>query len=64
MTSGLIAINSNNIIETFNKRAGEILGLKQGDVIDKDLRVLPGPLGDLLLRPFPRGIHFTKGDNP
>ncbi len=60
MTSGLIAINSNNIIETFNKRAGEILGLKQGDVIDKDLRVLPGPLGDLLFEAISTGNSFYK----
>jgi signal transduction histidine kinase len=48
MSSGVITIGRDETVSTMNRRAQEILGLPAGDVINRDLRVLPSPLGDLL----------------
>lgn len=48
MNSGVVAINRDDRVITFNSRARKILGLKQEEVLGQDLRCLPSPLGDLL----------------
>lgn len=48
MNSGVIAIDAEERIITFNPRAGEILALTPQHIIGRDLRLLPSPLGDLL----------------
>ncbi len=48
MNSGVVAINGDDSIITFNARAAEILGLRRDEVIGQDLRCLPSPLGDML----------------
>ncbi len=60
MTSGVVAINKEDIITTFNHRAGEILSCEPGDMVDRDLRSLPSPLGDLLYETLSSGRSYHK----
>ncbi len=48
MNSGVVAINRDERVITFNSRARTILGLDSEQVLGQDLRCLPSPLGDLL----------------
>jgi len=48
MNSGVIAIDMDDRITAFNRQAAEILKMDAGEVIAKDLRCLPSPLGDIL----------------
>ncbi|HET6386805.1 MAG TPA: PAS domain-containing protein [Armatimonadota bacterium] len=48
MTNGIAAINENGQVTVFNRRAAEILRLAPENVIGRDLRSLPSPLGDYL----------------
>ena len=48
MNSGMIAIDSGEKITVFNQQASEILDLDSSDMVGKDLRNLPSPLGDIL----------------
>ncbi len=48
MNSGVVAINNEDKITTFNQRAGEILSSEPDKMLGSDLRNLPSPLGDLL----------------
>ena len=60
MNSGVIAINKEECINTFNPRAGELLALTPQQVIGKDLRLLPSPLGDLLYETLTTGEALRK----
>ncbi|HLC40608.1 MAG TPA: GAF domain-containing protein [Methylomirabilota bacterium] len=48
MSNGVITIGPDEKVVLFNHRAGEILSLSPGEVLGKDLRALPSPLGDML----------------
>ncbi len=48
MNSGMIAIDKDEKITVFNQQTSEILGLDSSEMIGKDLRNLPSPLGDIL----------------
>lgn len=48
MNSGMIAIDKEEKITVFNQQASETLGLDPLEVLGKDLRRLPSPLGDIL----------------
>ncbi len=50
MNSGVIAIDMHDRITTFNERAAEILDMNVSETMHKDLRCIPGPLGDILYR--------------
>ncbi len=50
MNSGVIGIDMHDKITTFNERAAEILKMNSSEVMQKDLRCLPSPLGDMLYR--------------
>ena len=50
MNSGVIAIDMDDRITTFNERAAEILNMNVTEAMHKDLRCLPGPLGDILYK--------------
>ncbi len=63
MTGGVIAINTREEISTFNPRAAEILSLPQEEVLGKDLRLLPSPLGDYLYETFLTGKKLLQGRN-
>lgn len=60
MNSGVVAINQEERIITFNVRAGEILKLSPPEVMGKDLRCLPSPLGDLLYETLITGKAILK----
>ncbi len=60
MTSGVVAINKEDIVTTFNQRAGEILSCEPEDMVGKDLRSLPSPLGDLLYETLSSGRSYHK----
>ncbi len=60
MNSGVVAINGNDNVVTFNARAGEILGLRPEKIVGKDLRHLPSPLGDLLYGALATGQACDK----
>lgn len=48
MNSGMIAIDKEEKITVFNQQASETLGLDPLEVLGRDLRRLPSPLGDIL----------------
>lgn len=61
MSSGMIAIDSDEKVTIFNQKAAEILHLDPSGVIGKDLRVLPSPLGDLLFETMETGnLHKRR----
>ena len=60
MNSGVVAINGKERIITFNSRAGELLALSPPEVMGKDLRILPSPLGDLLYEASITGKSLLK----
>jgi len=60
MNSGVVAINRKEQIITFNERAAEILRLSPSEVMGKDLRRLPSPLGDLLYETLLTGKPILK----
>src|SRR5262249_51862496 len=55
MSNGVITIGPEETIIIMNRRAEEILGLSAREVLNKDLRALPSPLGDLLFETLTRG---------
>lgn len=48
MSSGVINIDRDGKVVIFNHRAEEILGMKVSEILNRDLRGLPSPLGDML----------------
>ena len=59
MSNGVITIGPDERVVIMNRRAEEILGMSAQDALNRDLRVLPSPLGDLLFETLTRGraIH-------
>lgn len=55
MSNGVITIDRDEKVTIMNHRAEEILGLPAGEVLNRDLRVLPSPLGDLLYETLTTG---------
>ena len=60
MSSGVITIGPGETLVIMNRRAEEILGMSARDVLNKDLRVLPSPLGDLLFETLTRGRSVNR----
>jgi nitrogen-specific signal transduction histidine kinase len=60
MSSGVITIGPDETVVILNRRAEEILGMAARDVLNKDLRALPSPLGDLLFETLTRGRSVTR----
>ncbi len=60
MNSGVAAISREETVTTFNSRAGEILSLNPDQVLGRDLRGLPSPLGDLLYETLSSGRAYHK----
>ena len=54
MSNGVITIAPDETVVIMNRRAEEILGMSAKDVLNKDLRILPSPLGDLLFETLSR----------
>lgn len=59
MSNGVITIGPDERVVIMNRRAEEILAMSAQDALNRDLRVLPSPLGDLLFETLTRGraIH-------
>ncbi len=55
MSNGVLTIDRAERVTLLNRRAEEILGLRAQDILGKDLRALPSPLGDLLYETLARG---------
>jgi nitrogen-specific signal transduction histidine kinase/DNA-binding NarL/FixJ family response regulator len=64
MSSGVISIGPDHRVLIMNRRAEDILGLAARDVLQRDLRVLPSPLGDLLFESLSRGRNITRAEVP
>jgi PAS domain S-box-containing protein len=60
MNSGVIAIDRAEIITTFNQRAGEILNREPNSLLNRDLRSLLSPLGDMLYETMLNGYEYHK----
>jgi nitrogen-specific signal transduction histidine kinase len=60
MSSGVITIGTDEIIHIYNHQAAEILKKPAVEVIDKDLRHLPSPLGDLLYETLAQSVTYQK----
>lgn len=50
MKSGVIAIDSNRVVEMLNPAAEEMLGMRAFEVMGRGVDVLPQPISDVLLR--------------
>ena len=62
MSSGVITIGPDEKVVAINGRAAEILGLSAREVLNRDLRVLPSPLGDMLFEALTRGRSVTRSE--
>jgi signal transduction histidine kinase len=60
MNSGVITIDGGETITIFNQRAAEVLERNADDVLGKDLRVLPSPLGDMLSESSTSGRRYDR----
>jgi len=60
MNSGVITIDRSEQICLFNKNASEILFIDPKDIIGKDLRQLPSPLGDILYETMVQGTCYKR----
>jgi len=60
MSSGMIAIDKYEKVTVFNQQASEILNLSSSDIIGKDLRSLPSPLGDILYETMVTGNAYKR----
>jgi len=55
MSSGVVTIDRREKVTIMNRRAEEILQLSATEVLNRDLRTLPSPLGDLLYETLTTG---------
>jgi two-component system, NtrC family, sensor histidine kinase AtoS len=62
MASGVITLGRDHRIGTMNRRAEEILGLPARDVLGRDLRLLPSPLGDMLFEALSTGQALPRSE--
>jgi len=62
MSNGVITIAPDETVVIMNRQAEEILGMSAKDVLNRDLRVLPSPLGDLLFETLTRGRLINRAE--
>jgi nitrogen-specific signal transduction histidine kinase len=62
MSSGVITIDPSEKVVAINGRAAEILGMPAREVLHRDLRVLPSPLGDMLFETLTKGRSVTRAE--
>jgi signal transduction histidine kinase len=62
MSSGVITIDPDEKVVAINGRAAEILGMPIRDVLHRDLRILPSPLGDMLFEALSKGRSVTRAE--
>ncbi|MFQ5831039.1 MAG: GAF domain-containing protein, partial [Candidatus Methylomirabilia bacterium] len=62
MSNGVITIDRGEKVTIMNHRSEEILGLSADEVLNRDLRALPSPLGDLLYDSLTTGRTMHRAD--
>ena len=62
MANGVITIDERERVIIYNHRAEEILGRPATEVLGRDLRILPSPLGDFLYETLSRGTALQKAE--
>jgi nitrogen fixation/metabolism regulation signal transduction histidine kinase len=62
MSSGVVTIGRDHRIGAFNRRAEEILAVGAADMVNRDLRGLPSPLGDMLFETLTRGQALPRSE--
>ena len=60
MSSGLITIDTKEKIQICNHSAAEIFSINWDEILHKDLRYLPSPLGDMLYETLHDGVNYNK----
>lgn len=60
LSSGVITIDESEQVATCNYRAGRIIGRHPADVLNRDLRRLPSPLGDMLFETMRTGRRYEE----
>ena len=60
MSNGVITIGPDERVIIMNRRAEEILGIPARDTLNRDLRVLPSPLGDMLFETLSRSRAVNR----
>jgi nitrogen-specific signal transduction histidine kinase len=60
MNSGMIAIDKDERITIFNQQASETLNLDSTEILGRDLRALPSPLGDILYETMVTGNTYKR----
>lgn len=60
MSSGIIAIDKERNITIFNRQASDILGLDPSDMIGRNFKALPAPMGDLLYDTMAAGTSYKR----
>ncbi|MBI5206920.1 MAG: PAS domain-containing protein, partial [Candidatus Firestonebacteria bacterium] len=60
MNSGVITIGKDEKITIFNQQASVILNLNTDEIIGRDLRSLPSPLGDILYETMVTGTSYKR----
>ncbi|HUP37316.1 MAG TPA: GAF domain-containing protein [Candidatus Limnocylindria bacterium] len=60
MSSGVITIDPEQKVVAINGRALEILAMPAREVLQRDLRALPSPLGDMLFETLSKGRSVTR----
>ncbi|MFQ6044626.1 MAG: GAF domain-containing protein, partial [Candidatus Poribacteria bacterium] len=60
MSSGVITINKEEQVTICNQRAQRILGIQAAELLNKDLRCLPSPLGDMLFETMKSKRTYEK----
>jgi len=62
MGAGVVTINDREEVVTCNRRAAEIIGKAPEEVLRRDLRSLPSPLGDMLYAAMRSGERCQRDD--
>ena len=62
MANGVITIGPDERVVIMNRRAEDILGLPARDVLNRDLRALPSPLGDMLFEALSRSRAVNRAE--
>lgn len=62
LSSGVITIDRRERVTVMNRRAEEILKLSAAEILSRDLRALPSPLGDLLYETMSRGRSVDRAE--
>ncbi len=60
MNSGVVTIDKNEKVCICNPKAAEVLAVSREEIMGKDLRTLPSPLGDILYETMVDGVFYKR----